>query len=263
MIFNLAGQVSHIDSMRDPVHRPRHQLPRAAVDAGGLPPLQPRRAGSSTPARGRSTAGRIGCRWTRHHLVRPADINGVNKAAGEYYHLLYNNVFGVHACVAAADQRLRPAAADQAQSPGLHRLVHPARDRGARDSDLRRRFAAARLRLRGRCRGCVPARRRDRRLRRRGLQRRRRSSQSAIAIWCRCCSTSPASGSVRYVEWPPEKKRIDIGSFYSDSTKFRQHRRAGRRRVDLREGLARTVAFYREHCAQYLDAPLAAEESRR
>ena len=33
-----------------------------------------------------------------HHLVRPADINGVNKAAGEYYHLLYNNVFGVRAC---------------------------------------------------------------------------------------------------------------------------------------------------------------------
>ena len=32
------------------------------------------------------------------HLVRPADINGVNKAAGEYYHLLYNNVFGVRAC---------------------------------------------------------------------------------------------------------------------------------------------------------------------
>ena len=33
------------------------------------------------------------------HLVRPADINGVNKAAGEHFHhLLYNNVFDVHAC---------------------------------------------------------------------------------------------------------------------------------------------------------------------
>ncbi len=30
------------------------------------------------------------------------------------------------------------------------------------------------------------------------------------------------SGSVRFVEWPEEKKRIDIGSFYSDSTKFRE-----------------------------------------
>src|SRR5213075_548346 len=35
---------------------------------------------------------------TESHLVRPTDINGINKAAGEYYHLVYNNVFGVRAC---------------------------------------------------------------------------------------------------------------------------------------------------------------------
>src|SRR5437870_8432098 len=31
-------------------------------------------------------------------LERPTDVNGINKAAGEYYHLVYNNVFGVRAC---------------------------------------------------------------------------------------------------------------------------------------------------------------------
>ena len=35
---------------------------------------------------------------TERHLVRPTDVNGINKAAGEYYHLVYNNVFGVRAC---------------------------------------------------------------------------------------------------------------------------------------------------------------------
>ena len=35
---------------------------------------------------------------TESHLVRPTDVNGINKAAGEYYHLVYNNVFGVRAC---------------------------------------------------------------------------------------------------------------------------------------------------------------------
>ena len=35
---------------------------------------------------------------TETHLVRPTDVNGINKAAGEYYHLVYNNVFGVRAC---------------------------------------------------------------------------------------------------------------------------------------------------------------------
>ena len=32
------------------------------------------------------------------HLVRPTDINGINKAAGEYYHLVYDSVFGIRAC---------------------------------------------------------------------------------------------------------------------------------------------------------------------
>src|SRR5207244_7219119 len=35
---------------------------------------------------------------TESHLVNPTDVNGINKAAGEYYHLVYNNVFGVRAC---------------------------------------------------------------------------------------------------------------------------------------------------------------------
>ena len=61
------------------------------------------------------------------------------------------------------------------------------------------------------------------------------------------------SGSVRYVEWPPEKKAIDIGSFYADSDRFTDDGRLGADRVALREGLARTIAYYREHLAHYVD----------
>ena len=93
VIFNLAGQVSHIDSMRDPVRRPRDQLPQPADDPRGVPLQQPRRQGRLRRARARSTAGPTRCRSTRTHLVRPTDVNGINKAAGEYYHLVYNNVF--------------------------------------------------------------------------------------------------------------------------------------------------------------------------
>ena len=35
---------------------------------------------------------------TESHLVRPTDVNGINKAAGEYDHLVYNNVFGIRGC---------------------------------------------------------------------------------------------------------------------------------------------------------------------
>ena len=32
------------------------------------------------------------------HLLRPVDVNGINKMAGEWYHILYNNVYGIRAC---------------------------------------------------------------------------------------------------------------------------------------------------------------------
>jgi UDP-glucose 4-epimerase len=31
------------------------------------------------------------------HLLRPTDVNGINKMAGEWYHILYNNVYGIRA----------------------------------------------------------------------------------------------------------------------------------------------------------------------
>ena len=35
------------------------------------------------------------CRSTRAIRSRPVDVNGINKAAGEWYHLLYNDVYGI------------------------------------------------------------------------------------------------------------------------------------------------------------------------
>ena len=59
------------------------------------------------------------------------------------------------------------------------------------------------------------------------------------------------SGRVEYVEWPPEKKAIDIGSFYADSTKFK--RTTGwTPTVFLADGLRRTVEFYRAHFSEYV-----------
>jgi UDP-glucose 4-epimerase len=65
------------------------------------------------------------------------------------------------------------------------------------------------------------------------------------------------TGRMRLSEWPAEKKAIDIGSFYSDSSRFRQLT-GWRPQVPLREGLARTIAFYREHLPKYLDDPASA-----
>ncbi len=57
--------------------------------------------------------------------------------------------------------------------------------------------------------------------------------------------------------WPPDKKAIDIGSFYADSSRF--ERAVGwTPRVSLREGLTRTLEYYRRHLAHYLDEPAPA-----
>ena len=60
------------------------------------------------------------------------------------------------------------------------------------------------------------------------------------------------SGSVQYIDWPAEKKAIDIGSFYADSSKLR--RATGwAPAVSLDEGLRRAVDFYRANLAHYVD----------
>ena len=48
---------------------------------------------------------------TEEHPLVPVDVNGINLIAGESYHLLYNEVHGIRADVAAPDQHLRPAPA--------------------------------------------------------------------------------------------------------------------------------------------------------
>ena len=59
------------------------------------------------------------------------------------------------------------------------------------------------------------------------------------------------SGRYRSVEWPPEKKAIDIGDFHADSSLIR--RTLGWQPVTpLREGLTRTIEFYRAHLPHYV-----------
>lgn len=93
-IFNLAGQVSHIDSMRDPF---------TDLDMncqGQLAVLEACRKNNPTVkiifASTRQIYGKPEyLPVDEKHPLRPTDINGINKIAGEMYHLLYNNIYGI------------------------------------------------------------------------------------------------------------------------------------------------------------------------
>ena len=55
------------------------------------------------------------------------------------------------------------------------------------------------------------------------------TNTSPTAISCSCSSNWPAAGRYGFVEWPPEKKAIDIGSFYADSVTIHGDDAAGAR----------------------------------
>ncbi|HVL56767.1 MAG TPA: NAD-dependent epimerase/dehydratase family protein [Burkholderiaceae bacterium] len=97
VIFNLAGQVSHIDSMSDP-HTDLEINCHAQLSL-----LEAcRRGNPGTKIVFASTRQIYGVPQyvpiDEVHPVRPTDVNGINKMAGEWYHILYNNVHGIRAC---------------------------------------------------------------------------------------------------------------------------------------------------------------------
>jgi UDP-glucose 4-epimerase len=257
IIFNLAGQVSHVDSMRDPYTdleiNCRAQLSMLEACRKHNPSVRVVFAGT------RQVYGRPErLPVDETHLVRPVDINGVNKAAGEYYHLLYNNVFGVRTCSLRLTNVFGPRQLIRHNRQGFIgwfiRLALEGREiqvfgDGSQLRDFVYVADAADAFLRAGasdiCNGEVFNVGGDEPI----------SHRELVTMLIRAAG----SGSVRFVEWPAEKKRIDIGSFYSDSTRFR--RATGwRPTVGMREGIERTLAYYRAHLAHYVeDASPAAE----
>lgn len=250
VIFNLAGQVSHIDSMRDP-HTDleincRSQLTILEACRRSNPAVKVVYA-STRQIYGKPDTLPV----TERHLVRPTDVNGINKAAGEYYHLVYNDVFGVRACSLRLTNVYGPRQLVRHNRQGFIawfiRLALEDREieifgdgsqvrdfvyvDDAVDAFLR---AGASDALNGgayNVGGAEPIAHRD-------------LVELLIGL--------AGSGRYRFVEWPAEKKAIDIGSFYADSSQF-SAAVDWTPRVCLREGLARTLEYYRAHLPKYLE----------
>jgi UDP-glucose 4-epimerase len=251
VIFNLAGQVSHIDSMRDPYTdldiNCRAQLSMLEACRRFNPSVKVVFAGT------RQVYGKPDrLPVSESHLVRPIDVNGVNKAAGENYHLLYNTAFGIRACSLRLTNVYGPRQLIKHNRQGFIgwfiRLALEGREiQVFGDGSQLRDFvfvddaADAFLRA-GACPasdgevynvgGLEPIAHRD-----------------LVEVLLQVAG----AGRVTYVPWPPDKKAIDIGSFYSDSSKFTAAT-GWAPRVSLREGFQRTIDFYRAHLCHYVEA---------
>jgi UDP-glucose 4-epimerase len=254
LIFNLAGQVSHIDSMHDPFTdleiNCRSQL--ALLDTCRRVAPEVKVVFAST----RQIYGRV----AEDHLPvderqppSPVDVNGINKLAGERYHVLYNNVYAIRTSVLRLTNTYGP------------RMLVKNNRQTAIGWLIRQVMDGETISLFG-----------D------GLQLRDFTFvDDAVEAFLLAGMNDAANGQVfnvgaiepvslreladllieasgtghyEMVPFPPERKAIDIGSIYVDDRKIRRVLK-WRPRVDMREGLARTIEFYRANRAHYWATP--------
>ncbi|MDA1095117.1 MAG: NAD-dependent epimerase/dehydratase family protein [Acidobacteria bacterium] len=250
VIFNLAGQVSHIDSMRDPytdleincrsqlsiLEACRHHNPSVKVVFAGTRQIYGKP--HTLPV-------------TEDHLVRPIDVNGINKAAGEYYHLVYNNVFGIRSCSLRLTNVYGPRQLMKHNRQGfigwfIRLAVEDREIQLFGDGSQLRDFvyvddvvdAFLRAGASDACNGEV--------------FNVGGTGPVSLGDLATLLVEVAGTGRVRFVEWPPERKAIDIGDCYADSSKF-ERATGWSGAVGLREGLTRTVAYYRDHLSHYVE----------
>ena len=237
-IFDLAGQVSHVDSMERPFDDLENNTARPPLPARGVPAARPGGAHRVREHAPGVREGALPARWTRSHPCDARDVNGVHKLAAEQYHRVYGAVLRDPERGAATHEHLRPRPAREARAPGLHRLVRAPRCRGQDDRRDGRRQPDARPQLtwttwRPRC---------SSRRRRRRPWAARTTSGARPPISLRDLATLlvelSEGASWRLVPFPPERARIDVGNAYASYAAIRRDL-GWEPRIGLREGLAR------------------------
>lgn len=250
-LFNLAGQTSHLDSMTNP---------QADLDINAAAQLSILEA-----CRQHNASIKIVFASTRQlygkpeylpvdeaHPIRPVDVNGINKLAGEWYHLLYNNVYGIRTCALRLTNTYGP---------------------GMRVKDARQTFLG--IWIRNVIEGKPVLVFGD------GNQLRDFNYVADVVEALMMAAIDPrADGKVfnlgghevislgklakmltdlrqgarfEVVPFPPERKAIDIGDYYSNYKKI-ETELGWRPKVALREGLVASLAYYDTHQRHYWDA---------
>lgn len=247
-LFNLAGQTSHLDSMQNPQTdldiNASAQLSILEACRRGNPGLKLVFA-STRQLYGKPDYLPV----DEAHPIRPVDVNGINKLAGEWYHLLYNNVHGIRACALRLTNTYGPGmrVKDARQTflgIWVRLLIEGKPIQIFGDGNQRRDFNYVD--------DCVEA------LLRAGgsdaTNGKVYNLGSAEVVSLRQLAellvALRAGGRYELVPFPPERRAIDIGDYYSDFEFFRKET-GWEPRIGLAEGLRRTVAYYEREAAHY------------
>ncbi len=247
-LFNLAGQTSHLDSMQDPYtdleincraqlsileacrkHNPEIRIVFASTrQIYGKPEYLP---------------------VDEKHLVRPVDVNGINKMAGEWYHILYNNVYGIPACALRMTNtygpRMRVKDARQTFLGLWIRLVVEGKPFEVWEGNQLRDFtyvddAVDALLV------AAASEESDGQVFNLGGER-------VISVKDLADLLVQVNGGGDYAvrSFPPDHRRIDIGDYYAEFSSIRSVL-GWEPKIALPEGLASTLSYYRENLEHYL-----------
>lgn len=246
-LFNLAGQTSHLDSMHDPYTdleiNCRAQLSILEACRKYNPGIKVVFA-STRQLYGKPDYLPV----DEAHLLRPVDVNGINKMAGEWYHILYNNVYGLRAVSLRLTNtygpRMRIKDARQTFLGIWLRLLLEGRAFEVWDGHQLRDFTYVDDAVEAFLLAAATEAANGQTL---NLGGEEVISLTALA---QLLVEVNGGGAFEQKSFPPERQRIDIGDYYSDFG--RAHAVLGwTPRTPLREGLARTLAYYREHLTHY------------
>jgi UDP-glucose 4-epimerase len=247
-LFNLAGQTSHMDSMTDPQTdldiNGRAQL--AILEACRIHNPGIRVVFAST----RQVYGRPDyLPVDEKHPLRPVDVNGINKIAGESFHLLYSRVHGIRATALRLTNTIGPR---------------------MRVKDARQTFVGVWIR-------CLLE---QKPFEVWGGEQLRDFTyvDDAVEAFLLAASRREAEGRVFNLGGPPpvtlnrlaellveinhggvfsvrtfpaDRKKIDIGDYYADD-RLIARQLGWRPRTGLRIALAKTLAFYRKELRYYV-----------
>jgi UDP-glucose 4-epimerase len=248
VLFNLAGQTSHLDSMENPYTdleiNCRSQLSILEACRRNNPEIRVVFAGT------RQIYGRPQyLPVDERHPLSPVDVNGINKTAGEWYHLLYGDVYDIPVTVLRLTNtygpRMRIKDARQTFLGYWFKLAldgeeiqvwgdgEQKRDFNYVDDAVRAFLLAASL---DEAVGKIYNLGDDE------IVSLKELAELVVSV--------NGSGEYRVIPFPPERKAIDIGDYYGNHGRIRAEL-GWAPQVKLAEGIEHSLAFYREHGSAY------------
>ncbi|MCX6030457.1 MAG: NAD-dependent epimerase/dehydratase family protein [Chloroflexi bacterium] len=247
-LFNLAGQTSHLDSMQDPFNdleiNCRAQLSILEACRAHNPAVKIVFA-STRQIYGKPDYLPV----DERHLLRPVDVNGINKMAGEWYHILYNNVYGIRACALRLTNtygpRMRIKDARQTFLGVWIRLAVEGKPFEVWGGEQLRDFTYVDDAVEAILLAATTEAANGRVFNLGG------DPPLSLAELAKLLIAANRGGEFVVRAFPPERKAIDIGDYYSDD-RLARSTLGWQPCVPLSEGLARTLAYYRENLAEYL-----------